>query len=98
MEKKSKHQLSIAALVISLLPLTTFLPVLFNVALSDRVRSVWAGVNILSAFVGLVLSVVCVKDRDSRSVVNIAAAIISAFWVLLMCGIVALALFISFVQ
>lgn len=60
-------------------------------------RSVWAGLNILSVFAGLILSIVCVKSRDSRSVINIASTIISSFWMLLMCGIVALALFISFV-
>ena len=92
------QKLSVAALVISVFPLMTFIPVLFNITLTDGVRSVWAGVNILSVFVGLILSVICVKSRDSRNVVNIVSTIISSFWVLLMGGIVVLALFISFVQ
>lgn len=98
MENKRLYKLSIAALAISVLPLATFIPILFSVALTDGVRSIWAGVNVLSALVGLILSIVCVKSRDSRSVVNIASTIISGFWTLLMCGIVAFALFISFVQ
>ena len=85
-------------MIISILPLMTFIPVLFNITLTDGVRSVWAGVNILSVFVGLILSVICVKSRDSRNVVNIVSTIMSSFWVLLMGGIVVLALFISFVQ
>ena len=98
MENKKLQKLSVAALVISILPLMTFIPVLFNITLTDGVRSVWAGGNILSVFVGLILSVICVKSRDSRNVVNIVSTIISSFWVLLMGGMVVLALFISFVQ
>lgn len=98
MENKKLQKLSVAALVISVLPLATFVPILFNMTLTDGVRSVWAGVNILSVFVGLILSIICVKSRDSRNVVNIISTIISSFWVLLMGGMVVLALFISFVQ
>lgn len=98
MENKKLQKLSAAALIISILPLMTFIPVLFNITLTDGVRSVWAGGNILSVFVGLILSVICVKSRDSRNVVNIVSTIISSFWVLFMGGIIALALFISFVQ
>lgn len=98
MENKKLQKLSVAALIISILPLMTFIPVLFNITLTDGVRSVWAGVNILSVFVGLILSVICVKSRDSRNVVNIISTVISSFWVLLMGGMVVLALFISFVQ
>lgn len=98
MEVKRLQRLSVAALIISVLPLATFIPVFLNITLTDGGRSVWAGINILSVFVGLILSIVCVKSRDSRSVVNIISTIISSFWVLLMGGIVALSLFISFVQ
>lgn len=98
MENKKLQKLSVAALIISVLPLATFIPVLFHITLTDGIRSIWAGANILSAFAGLIFSVICVKSRDSRNVVNIVATIISSFWVLLMGGMVALALFISFVQ
>lgn len=98
MNNKKLQKLSVAALIISVLPLTTFIPTLFHIILTDSIRSVWAGVNILSVFIGLILSIICVKSRESRSAVNIISTIISSFWVLLMGGIVALALFINFVQ
>ena len=98
MENKKMQKLSVAALVISVLPLTTFIPVLFQITLKDGVRSMWAGVNILFVFAGLILSIICVKNRESRNVVNIISTIINSFWVLLMGGMVVLALFISFVQ
>lgn len=98
MENKKLQKLSVVALIISVLPLATFIPVLFQITLTDGVRSVWAGLNILSVFTGVILSIICVKSRNSRSMVNIASTIISSFWVLLMGGIIALALFVSFVQ
>ena len=79
MENKKTQKLSIAALIISILPLATFIPALFNISLPDGVRSAWAGVNILSVIVGLILS-----------------TIISGFWVLIIGGIAALALFLNF--
>ena len=97
MSNKKLQKLSVAALIISVLPLATFIPTLFHITLTDSIRSVWAGVNILSVFIGLILSIICVKSRESRSAINIISTIISSFWVLLMGGIVALALFINFV-
>ena len=98
MENKKLQKLSAAALIISIVPLMTFIPVLLHITLTDGVRSVWAGANILSVFAGLILSILCVKNRESRNAVNIISTVISSFWVLLMGGTVALALFISFVQ
>lgn len=98
MENKRLQKLSVATLIISVLPLATFIPILFHITLTDGVRSIWAGVNIFSVFVGLILSIICVKSRDSRNMVNIISTIISSLWVLLMGGIIALALFINFVQ
>lgn len=94
MENKKIKKLSIAAVVISVLPLATFIPSLLNITLSDGVRSVWAGVNIVSVLVGFALSVVCVKNHDSRSAVNIIGLVISCLWMLLICGILALAVFV----
>lgn len=98
MENKKYQKLSVAALIISILPLMTFIPVLLNITLTNGVRSIWVGTNIFSVFAGLMISIICVKNRESRNAVNIISTIISSFWVLLMCGMVALALFISFVQ
>ncbi len=71
MENKKLQKLNVAALVISVFPLATLVPILFQITLTDGVRSMWAGINIFSIFVGLILSIVCVKNRDSRSVINI---------------------------
>lgn len=98
MENKRLQKLSVAALIISVLPLATFIPILLNITLTDGVRSIWAGINILSVFTGLILSIVCVRNRDSRSAINIVSSIISSFWVLLIIGILALALFLNFIQ
>ena len=96
MENKRLQKLSAAALTISILPLATFVPTFFNMALTDNVRSIWAVANIVSVFGGLVLSIICVKNRDSRSLINIISTIISNFCLVLMCGIVILALFVHF--
>lgn len=98
MENKKLKPLSVAALVVSVLPLATLIPSFLKITLSDGVRSLWAGANILFVVLGLVLSIICVRNKDSRSIINILSTAISALWLLLMIGIVALALFINFVQ
>ncbi len=95
---KKLQKLSLAALMISLLPLATLVPVFLKVTLPDGVRSVWAIVNIVSALVGLLLSVICVKSEESRSAVNITSTIVSVLLLLMMLGIVALALVMSFLR
>ena len=90
MEKKKLQSVSIAALIVSILPLAALAPSLLHLSLSDGVRTAWAGANIVFVLLGLILSVVCVRSRESRSVINIVSTAISAFWALLMVGIVAL--------
>ena len=98
MEKKKLQSISIAALIVSILPLATLVPSFLHLSLADGIRTVWAGANIVFVLLGLILSVVCVRNRESRSIINIVSTAISVFWLLLMVGIVALALFLSFVQ
>ena len=98
MEKKKLQSISIAALIVSILPLAALVPSFLHLSLADGIRTVWAGANIVFVLLGLILSVVCVRNRESRSVINIVSTAISVFWLLLMVGIVALALFLSFVQ
>ena len=98
MEKKKLQSISIAALIVSILPLATLIPSFLHLSLADGIRTVWVGANIVFVLLGLILSVVCVRNRESRSVINIVSTAISVFWLLLMVGIVALALFLSFVQ
>jgi hypothetical protein len=98
MENKKLQKLSVAALVVSALPLATFIPTLLKITLSEGVRSIWAGANIVFVLVALCLSVICVRSSESRSAVNIISTAISVFWVLMIVGIVVLALFLNFLQ
>lgn len=93
---KKLQKLSLAALIVSLLPLATLVPVFLKVILPDEVRTVWAICNIVFALAGLLLSVICVKSEESRSIVNIMSTIISVILVLMMLGIVALAWVLNF--
>lgn len=98
MEVKKMKTLSKVSLVISILPLVTLIPVFLKVTLPEGVSTVWAGVNIACVVAGLVLSIICVRSNESRSLVNIASIAISVFWCLLMAGIVAMGLFLTFMQ
>ena len=92
---KKLQKLSLAALIVSLLPLATLVPVFLKITLPDGVRTVWAACNIVLALAGLLLSVVCVKSEESRSAVNILSTVISVALVLMMLGIAALALVLN---
>ena len=98
MENKKLKSLSLVSLIISVIPVLTLIPVFLKITLPDGVSTVWAGVNIASVVVGLLISIVCVKSEESRSPVNIASTIVSSFWCLLMIGIVVLALLLTFLQ
>ena len=95
---KKLQKLSLAALIVSLLPLLTLVPVFLKITLPDGVRTVWAVCNIVLVLSGLLLSVICVKSEESRSAVNIMSTVISVALVLMMLGIVALALVLNFLQ
>ena len=94
MENIKRKTLSMAALIVSILPAATLVPVFLKIILPEGVNTVWAGVNVVSAVAGFVLSGICVRSDESRSPVNIASTLISAFWCLLMMGMVVLALFL----
>ena len=95
---KKLQKLSLAALIVSLLPLATLVPVFLKITLPDGVRMVWAICNIVLALAGLLFSVICVKSEESRSAVNIMSTVISVALVLMMLGVVALALVLNFLQ
>ena len=97
MEKKKLQSISIAALIVSILPLVALVPSFLHFSLSDGVRTIWAGANIIFVLLGLILSAVCVRSKESRSIINIVSTAISAFWALLIVGMVALALFLTFI-
>ena len=96
MEKKKLQNISIAALIISVQPFTTLIPVFLQIVLPDGLRTVWGGVNIVCVIMGLFLSIICVKDNESRSLINIISTIISALLLMLVIGIIVLALFICY--
>ena len=98
MENIKRKTLSMAALIVSILPAATLVPVFLKITLPEGVNTVWAGVNVVSAVAGFVLSGICVRSDESRSPVNIASTLISAFWCLLMMGMVVLALFLTFMR
>ena len=95
---KKLQKLSLAALLVSLLPLATLVPVFLKITLPDGVRMVWAICNIVLALAGLLLSVICVKSEESRSIANILSTLVSVTLVLMMLGIAALALVLNFLQ
>ena len=55
---KKLQKLSLAALIVSLLPLATLVPVFLKITLPDGVRTVWAVCNIVLALAGLLFSLV----------------------------------------
>ena len=95
---KKLQKLSLAALIVSLLPLATLVPVFLKITLPDGVRMVWAVCNIVLALAGLLLSMICVKNKESRSGINIMSTVISVALVLMMLGIIALVLVLNFLQ
>ena len=98
MENKKLKSLSIMALIASVLPVATLVPAFFKITLSDGVRTVLTGLNIVFVLLGLLLSVVCVRNKESRSIINIMSTVISVLWILMMVGIVGLALFVNSVR
>ena len=95
---KKLQKLSLAALIVSLLPLATLVPVFLKITLPDGVRMVWAICNIVLALAGFLLSVICVKSEESRSAINIMSTLISVALALMMLGIAAFALVLNFLQ
>lgn len=98
MENRKLQKTSIAALIFSILPLATFIPIILKITLSDGASSIWAGANILFILVGLCLSIACVKNSETRSIINIIATIISVVLILIVIGIIILAFFLNFLQ
>lgn len=89
--------LSMAALIISAFPLTTLIPVFLKIVLPEGLSMAWAGMNIVCVLIGLFLSIVCVKNNESRSVVSIISTVISTLLALMILGIVILALYMTYI-
>lgn len=98
MNRKKLKTLSTTALAASLFPAAALIPVFLKITLIDGVRTVWAGANIVFILLGLLLSILCVRSKESRSAINVISLVISFLWLLLIAGIVGLAMVISFAQ
>lgn len=96
MKRSTAKGCSVTALICSVFPVFTYLLAGFKIVLSPELQTALAGANILCALLGLGLSIACIKSKETRSVVNIFSAVISAFWILMIAGFLALALVLSF--
>ena len=92
MNRKKLKTLSTTALAASLLPVAALIPVLLKITLTDGVRTVWAGANIVFILLGLLLSILCVRSKESCRAMNVVSLVISFLWLLLIVGIVGLAI------
>ncbi len=95
---KKFQKISMAALAAGVFPLLTFIPALLKITLPVGSGAIWAGANIVAALAGLCLSIVCVKNKKSRSGINITALLLNVGWVSMMTGVVMVAMMINFLQ
>ena len=89
MENKKANQVSIVALITSILPVFTLIPVFLKMALPDGLRYTWAGFNMVCVLLGFVLSIIGIRQGKEKSHMNKIAMWISSFWLLMVIGILA---------
>ena len=56
MENKNMKTLSMAALIVSILPVATLIPVFLKITLSDGVRTAWAGAKKMDFLIELIVN------------------------------------------
>ena len=66
MERKKLQSVSIAALIVSILPLAALAPSFLHLSLSDRVRTAWAGANIVFVLLGLIGGMCAEQGKPQR--------------------------------
>lgn len=96
MKKSVAKPFSYVALICSVFPVFSYFLAAFKITLTGGIQTALAGMNVLCALLGLGLSIACVKNSETRSIINIISTIISTLWVLMIAGFLALALFLSF--
>ena len=68
MENKKRKTLSMAVLIVSILPASTLVPVFFKITFPEGVNTVWASVNVASAVAGcFILSGICVRSMKAAA-------------------------------
>lgn len=66
MENKKRKTLSMAALIVSILPTATLVPVFLKITLPEGVNTVWAGINVASAVAGFQKYTSCFRWASRR--------------------------------
>ena len=92
MENKEVNKASIVAIIISILPILTLIPVFLQITLSDGVRLVWVGFNIICVLLGFIFSIIGIRRSERNGHIEKVPLWISSFWMLMVVGILAIAL------
>lgn len=98
MEKEISQKLSIVALLLSFFPAISYILPIFEISLTGGVQTVIAVANIICALTGFILSVICVKKKENRNVLNIISTVVSALWLILIVGFGVLAICLTFTK
>ena len=92
MKNEKANKTSVIALILSILPAFTLIPVLLQITLSDGVRLVWVGFNMICVLLGFVLSIIGIRRSERKGHMEKVSMWISSFWMLMVIGILAIAL------
>ena len=66
MENKKANKTSVVALIVSILPIFTLIPVFLQITLSDGVRLIWVGFNMICVLLGFVLSIIGIRRSERK--------------------------------
>lgn len=92
MGNKNVKQISTVALIISILPIFTLIPVFLDMSLPEGLRHTWAGFNMVCVFLGFVLSIIGIRRNKEKGYMKKVAMWISSFWMLMVTGVLLIAL------
>lgn len=92
MESSKANKTSVVALIVSILPIFTLIPVLLQITLSDGVRLVWVVFNMICVLLGFVLSIIRIQRSERKGHMEKVPMWISSLWMLMVVGILAIAL------
>lgn len=98
MKQETSRKLSIVALIFSLFPAISYVLPVFKISLAGGAQAAMAAANILCALAGFALSIMFVKNKETRNAIHIISTIICGLWLLLIVGFGVLALFLTFIK
>lgn len=100
MNTKTISPLSVVALIFGLLPLCALLPGVLGYSLTDEVRTGWMLANFAFIAASLVLAIIVKSSSEGQGagtkIISTAVIILDVFWALLVIGLFALALIVSY--